>query len=67
MPRVELKNASSQGIAPGSVSLERKFSSGLLRRNTSVSGPLAETPRELSGNCPANTSALFSRAENSTA
>lgn len=54
-------------MAPGSVSLERKFSSALFRRNTSVSGPLAETPSALSGICPASTSALFSRAENSTA
>ena len=41
------KNASSQGIAPGSVSLERNVSSGEESRNTSFSGSAAVTPSAL--------------------
>lgn len=67
MPRVLSKKASSQGMAPGRVSLERKVSSRSLRRNTSVSSPMADTPSVPGSAVPSSTAALFWMAENSTA
>ena len=48
------KKASSQGMAPGRVSLERKVSSRSLRRNTSVSSPMADTPSVPNAGAPTN-------------